>query len=83
MPDPLVAEQALHQFPQPGPLEERTPATISFTSPKLSRKSSLPGSLPRPPYVATARGERLPVLIQAELHDAASLQSLVTSRIPF
>jgi hypothetical protein len=65
MPDPPVAERVLHQFPQPGLLEKRTPATISFTSPKLTRKSSLPGSLPRPPYVATARGERPPVLIQA------------------
>ena len=65
MPDPPVADRVLHQFPQPGPLEKRTPATISFTSPKLSRKASLPGSLPRPPYVAAARGERLPALIQA------------------
>ena len=67
MPDPLVAERVLHQFPQQGLLEKRTPATISFTSPKLSRKASLPGSLPRPPYVATACGKRLPVLIQAIL----------------
>ena len=45
MPDPTVADRVLHQFPQPGLLEKRTPATISFTSPKLSRKASLPGSL--------------------------------------
>jgi hypothetical protein len=65
MPGPPVAERALHQFPQPGLLEKRTPATISFTSPKLTRKSSRPGSLPRPPYVAIVRGKRIPALIQA------------------
>lgn len=41
------APQASHQFPQPGLLERRAPATISFTSPELTRKPSPPGSLSR------------------------------------
>ena len=66
MPDPAVTDQVLHQFPQPGPLEKRTPATISFTSPKLSEKRLCQGPSRGHPYVAAARCERLPVLIQAE-----------------
>ena len=34
-------------------LAGRVPVTISFTSPRLSRNSSLPEPLPRQPYVAT------------------------------
>lgn len=54
MPDPPVAEPALHQFLQPGLLEERTPATISFPSPKLTRKIVAAGVPPE----ATLRGHR-------------------------
>jgi len=35
-----------HQFPEPGLLERRAPPTISFTSPKLTRKPPLPGTPP-------------------------------------
>jgi len=71
----LPSTRAPHQFPQPSPLRNRVPATISFTSPKLSRISSLPGPLPRPPYVATTPLEQLPVVIQAILmnHPARDL----------
>ena len=57
-----------HQFPQPGLLGSRLPATISFTSPKLSRKPSPPEALPRPPYAATARRTgTAPQVIQAPM----------------
>ena len=39
--------------------------TISFTSPKLTRKPPLPGPLPRPPYVTTTRNREAPKVIQA------------------
>lgn len=61
----LPSTRVPHQFPQPSPLRNRVSATISFTSPKLSRNSSLPGPLPRPPYVATTPLEQLPEVIQA------------------
>ena len=71
-PRPLArGDRALHQFPQPGPLERRAPATISFSSPKLSRNASLPGSLPRPPYVAASCGRWMP-LTDTSLHRRAS-----------
>jgi len=62
---PIGRHGALHQFPQPSPLESGTPATISFTSPKLSRNASLPGALPRPPYVATTHLQVDAQVIQA------------------
>lgn len=34
---------------------DRPRPAISFTSPKLTRKPSLPGPLPRSPYVTTTR----------------------------
>ena len=41
---------------KPGPAREKGPGpTISFTSPKLTRKPSPPGPLPRSPYVAADR----------------------------
>jgi hypothetical protein len=46
---PTERAAALHQFPQPSLLGSGTPATISFTSPKLSRNASPPATLPRPP----------------------------------
>jgi hypothetical protein len=49
---PAPAATAPHQFPQSSPLGSRAPATISFTSPKLSRNSSLP----RPHPETTLRG---------------------------
>lgn len=56
-----------HQFPQPGLLERRAPVTISFTSPKLTRKPPHPGA---PPEV-TVRDHRPspggPQVIQAAL----------------
>ena len=61
----LSRTRASHQFPQPGLLERRTPATISFTSPKLTRKPSPPGPSPE----VTVRDHHLlpggPSVIQA------------------
>jgi hypothetical protein len=59
------APRASHQFPQTGLLERRSPATISFTSPKLTRKPSPPG----PSHEVTVRDHHLlpggPSVIQA------------------
>jgi len=48
---PTLWSDGLHQFPQPGLLGRRIPATIRSTSQKLRGYSSLPRSLPRPRYV--------------------------------
>lgn len=56
MPHPTHQDQALHQFPQPGLLGRRTPATISFTGPKPIRISVTAGIPPE----ATLRGRRPP-----------------------
>jgi hypothetical protein len=56
-----------NQYPQPSLLGDRTPATISFTGPKLSRNASPPRFLPRPPSVAYHPREWTPSVIQAPL----------------
>src|SRR5664279_1011479 len=61
--DPVLRQFRRRQTPprsatssrQPGLLERRAPATISFASPELTRKPPLPEPLPRSPYVTTTR----------------------------
>src|SRR5664279_3211102 len=71
--DPVLRQLRRRQTPprsatnsrQPGLLERRAPATISFTSPKLTRKPPLPEPLPRSPYVTTTRHREAYKVIQA------------------
>ena len=61
--DPVLRQFRRRQTPprsatnsrQPGLLERRAPATISFASPELTRKPPLPEPLPRSPYVTITR----------------------------
>jgi hypothetical protein len=68
---PTERAAALHH-PQPSLLGSGTPATISFTSPKLSRNASPPATLPRPPYVATTRVQVDGSVIQAIIRGPCS-----------
>lgn len=56
-----------HQFPQPGLLGRRIPATIRTTSLKLRGFPSQPGYLPRSPYVTTTHQRAARLLIQGVL----------------
>ena len=58
MPGRPVAGRVSSPFRQPVCSKTDPAAAISFMSPKLSLKASLPGSLPEATLVAAARGER-------------------------
>lgn len=77
---PALAGWPSHQFPKQGLLRSGPLATISFTSQKLTRNTSLPEALPRPPYVVTTAIGWMVLVIQAAYRVGGALDALLRPR---